>query len=34
LVRVMVEARLEEQANDVAARLAELVASELGQVGA
>jgi phosphoglucosamine mutase len=34
LVRVMVEARLEEQANDVAARLAELVVSELGQVGA
>jgi phosphoglucosamine mutase len=33
LVRVMVEARLEGQANDVAARLAELVAAELGQVG-
>jgi phosphoglucosamine mutase len=33
LVRVMVEARLEAQANDVAARLADLVAAELGQVG-
>jgi phosphoglucosamine mutase len=33
LVRVMVEARLEAQANAVAARLAELVVAELGQVG-
>jgi phosphoglucosamine mutase len=33
LVRVMVEARLEAQAEAVAARLAELVVSELGQVG-
>jgi phosphoglucosamine mutase len=33
LVRVMVEARLEAQANAVASRLAELVVAELGQVG-
>ena len=33
LVRVMVEARLEAQANEVAARLAGIVKAALGQVG-